>query len=63
MPPPLRPQVKAPPRLKMSNKEKKALEKLRAARKARGEEVTGERQEGGGGREGCCKACFGRVCV
>lgn len=32
--------VKAPKKLKMSNKEKKALQKLREARKARGEDVT-----------------------
>ena len=38
-------QVKAPPRLKMSNKEKKQLQKLREARKARGEEVTDSEED------------------
>ena len=38
-------QVKAPKRLKMSNKEKKQLQKLREARKARGEEVTDSEED------------------
>mmetsp|Transcript_15299 Transcript_15299/g.26489 ORF Transcript_15299/g.26489 Transcript_15299/m.26489 type:complete len:1035 (+) Transcript_15299:185-3289(+) len=37
--------VKAPTRLKMSNKEKKANEKLRKARKERGEEVTDSEED------------------
>ncbi|GFH06141.1 uncharacterized protein HaLaN_00720, partial [Haematococcus lacustris] len=37
--------VKAPKKLKMSNKEKKALQKLREARKARGEEVTDSEED------------------
>jgi elongation factor 3 len=32
-------------KLKMSNKEKKALQKLREARKARGEEVTDSEED------------------
>lgn len=37
--------VKAAKKLKMSNKEKKALQKLREARKARGEEVTDSEED------------------
>lgn len=37
--------VKAPQKTKMSNKEKKALQKLREARRARGEEVTDDEDE------------------
>ncbi|KAF5831549.1 P-loop containing nucleoside triphosphate hydrolase protein [Dunaliella salina] len=37
--------VKAPPKLKMSNKEKKQQQKLREARKARGEEVTDSEED------------------
>ena len=37
--------IKAAKRLKMSNKEKKALQKLREARKARGEEVTDSEED------------------
>ncbi len=38
-------QVKAPTKTKMSNKEKKALAKLREARRARGEEVTDDEDD------------------
>jgi elongation factor 3 len=38
-------QVKAPQKTKMSNKEKKALKKLRDARRARGEEVTDSEED------------------
>ena len=37
--------IKAAKKLKMSNKEKKALQKLREARKARGEEVTDSEED------------------
>ena len=37
--------VKGPKKAKMSNKEKKALQKLREARKARGEEVTDSEED------------------